>query len=159
MGQCLSSRRAETSKKKKNCGPNYGLIGLNRDRNDLFCSNVDGCLVTLACLFNKTILNIFHNFISNKIVTCSDKDPSWFNDEIQQILSKKDELFKQFINNGKLKSDFDRLQCIHSDLVETIRSSKEIFYLRLSAKLSDPSTSGKLTGQYLKPSLMVKNSL
>ena len=39
--------------------------------------------------------------------------------------------------------DYDRLQCIRSDLEESITSSKEKFYLRLSGKLSDPSTSAK----------------
>ena len=84
-----------------------------------------------------------HNFIPNEIITCNDKDPPWFNEEIRQILNKKDELFKQIINNGKLQSDYGRLQCIGSDLVQSISSSKEKFHLQLSAKLSDPSTSAK----------------
>ena len=29
---------------------------------------------------------------------CNGKDPSWFNDEVRQILSKKNELLEQFIN-------------------------------------------------------------
>ena len=29
--------------------------------------------------FNKTMLNIFHNFIPNKKITCNDKDPPCFN--------------------------------------------------------------------------------
>ena len=45
---------------------------------------------------------------THKITTCNDKDPPWFNYEIRQILNKKDELFKQFVNNGKLQSDYDR---------------------------------------------------
>ena len=28
--------------------------------------------------FNKTILNIFHNYIPNKTILCNDKDPPWF---------------------------------------------------------------------------------
>ena len=40
-------------------------------------------------LFNKLILNIFHNFIPNKIITYNDKDPPWFNVDIRQILNKK----------------------------------------------------------------------
>ena len=33
-------------------------------------------------LFNQTILNIFHNFISNKIILYDDRDPSWMNERI-----------------------------------------------------------------------------
>ena len=39
--------------------------------------------------FNKTILNIFHNYIPNKTILCNDKDPPWFNNEIRKILTKK----------------------------------------------------------------------
>ena len=39
--------------------------------------------------FNKTIPNIFHNYIPNKTILCNDKDPPWFNDEIRKILTKK----------------------------------------------------------------------
>ena len=35
-------------------------------------------------LFNKMLLNIFHNFIANKIILCDDKDPPWMNDEIKK---------------------------------------------------------------------------
>ena len=37
--------------------------------------------------FNKTILNIFHNYIPNKIILCNDKDPRWFNNEIRKNTS------------------------------------------------------------------------
>ena len=89
------------------------------------------------------IFNIFHNFIPNKVIICNDKDPPWFNGESWQILNKKNELSKQFINNGKLQRDYDRLQCIRSDLVQYIRFSKEKFLFRLSAKLSKSTISAK----------------
>ena len=45
-------------------------------------------------LFNKTLLNIFHNFILIKIIVYDDRDPPWMNDEIktkkQQQQKKKD---------------------------------------------------------------------
>ena len=34
-----------------------------------------------SILFQKTILNIFHNFIPNKLIICDDKDAPWMNDE------------------------------------------------------------------------------
>ena len=37
--------------------------------------------------FNKTILNIFHNYIFNKAI-CNDKDSPWFDNEIRKILRK-----------------------------------------------------------------------
>ena len=52
-------------------------------------------------LFNKTILNIFHNHIPNTTILYNDKDPPWFNNEIRKILTKKNEIFQQCITNGK----------------------------------------------------------
>ena len=49
MGQCLTSSIVETYKKKKKCGPNYGLTGQNRGQNDLLYFNVVGHTVRLAC--------------------------------------------------------------------------------------------------------------
>ena len=53
--------------------------------------------------FNKTILNIFHNYIPNKTILCNDKDPLWFNNEISKIPTKKNDIFKQYIANGYRK--------------------------------------------------------
>ena len=78
--------------------------------------------------FNKLILNIFHDFIPNKIIICNDKILPWFNDEIRQILNIKNELSKLY-HNGELQSDYDRFQCIRSDLVKSTRSSKENFII------------------------------
>ena len=99
---------------------------------------------------NKTILNIFHNYIANKTNLCNDKDPLWFNNEIKKILTKKNEIFKQYIANGKPQTHHERLQLISSSLTETVRSSKEKFYYKLSTKLSSPSTSSKTYWSILK---------
>ena len=64
---------------------------------------------------------------------------SWIR-KIKQLFKQ---LFKQFISKGKLQSYYDPLQCIRSNLVESIRPSNEKVHLCLSAKLSDPCTTAK----------------
>ena len=44
-------------------------------------------------LFNRTILNIFHNFIQNKIILCDDRDPPWMNEKIKHLINKKKAIF------------------------------------------------------------------
>ena len=100
--------------------------------------------------FNKTILNIFDNYIPNKTILCNDKDPSWFNNEIRNIQTMKNKIFEQYIANGKSQTDYERLQLISNSLTETIRSSKEKFYCKLSTKLASPSTSSKTYWSILK---------
>ena len=54
--------------------------------------------------FNKTILNIFRNYVPNKTILCNAKDPSWFNTEIRKIQSMKNKIFEQYIANGKYQT-------------------------------------------------------
>ena len=53
-------------------------------------------------LFNKTLLNIFHNFIPNKIILCDDKDPPWINGEIKKLIKRKNWLFECKRKSGSL---------------------------------------------------------
>ena len=46
-------------------------------------------------LFNRTISNIFHNFIPNKIFFCDKRDPPWLNDWIKYIIKKKKTIFQK----------------------------------------------------------------
>ena len=45
-------------------------------------------------LFNRTILNIFHNFIPNKMITCADRDPTWMSEMIKYLIKKKKLYYK-----------------------------------------------------------------
>ena len=97
-------------------------------------------------LFNKTMLNIFHNLIPNKNIICNDKNPPWFNNQIKALTEKKNHLFKSYMANGRLAMDRVRLQKAGAQLINLIKSSKENFYNNLAKKLSDPNTSSKHIG-------------
>ena len=56
-------------------------------------------------LSNKTMLNIFHNFNPNESIICNDKDPPWFDNQIETPVEKKINLFKSYIANGRLAVD------------------------------------------------------
>ena len=56
------------------------------------------CAKMLFLLFlNFLILNIFSNFVPNKIITCNDKDPIWMNDKIKSKVKSINQLFKVYI--------------------------------------------------------------
>ena len=55
---------------------------------------------------NKTMLNIFHNFIPNNNIICNDKeDPPCFNNQIKTMIEKKNDLFKSYMTNDGLVVD------------------------------------------------------
>ena len=62
--------------------------------------------------FNKTILKIFYNYIPNKTILCDIKDPPWFSNKFEKILTKKNEIFEQYKANGKSQKEYERLQLI-----------------------------------------------
>ena len=48
-------------------------------------------------LFNKTMFDIFDNFIPNRNILCNDKDPLKFNNQIKTLIEKKNSLYKSYI--------------------------------------------------------------
>ena len=110
-------------------------------------------------LFNKTTLNIFHNFIPNKNIICNDKDHPWFNNQIKTLIEKKNHLFKSYMANGRLVVDQVRLQKADAELINIIKSSKENFYNNLAKKLNDPSTSNKTYWSIMKTFINGKKTL
>ena len=93
-------------------------------------------------LFDKTMLNIFHNFIPNKNIICNDKHPHSFNNLIKTLIETKTYLFKSYMANGRLAADRVRLQTAGAEPINIIKSSEENFY-NLAKKLNDPNTSTK----------------
>ena len=48
------------------------------------------------------LLNIFHNFVPNKIILCGDKDPPCMNDKIKKLIKKENCLFQCQRKSGNL---------------------------------------------------------
>ena len=99
-------------------------------------------------LFNKTLLNIFHNFIPNKIIVCDDRDPPWMNDEIKKMIKRKNWLFQSQRKSCKL--DFTVLNSLTQDISDAITSSKLKYYEGPANKLNDPKTAPKTYFKILK---------
>ena len=118
--------------------------------------------------FNKTLLNIFHNFIPNKIIAYDDRDPSWMNDEIKKLIKRKHWLFQSQRKSCNL--DFMVLNLFTLDISDATASSKLKYYEGLANKLNDPKTDPKTYWKILKalvnctkipliPPLLVGNQL
>ena len=119
-------------------------------------------------LFNKTLLNIFHNFIPNKIILRDDKDPPWMNDKIKNLIKRKNWLFQCQRKSGNL--DYASLNSITQDISNAVNSSKLKYHERLALNLNDPKTAQKTYWKILKtfvngtkipliPPLLVGNQL
>ena len=56
---------------------------------------------TQAHLFNKTVINICHNYIPNKYATFMDENSPWLNDHIRFLIKKKNAAFQKYLKDEK----------------------------------------------------------
>ena len=105
----------------------------NFDWNELYSSQG---IHNQVNLFNTTILNIFRNFISNKLILCDDKESPWANDEVWLFIKRK----RQSKND-----DFDIgiLNKLSEDLTNATTISKLAYHRRIAPKLNDPNSASK----------------
>ena len=99
-------------------------------------------------LFDTTILNIFRNFIPNKVVLCDDKEPAWVNEEVRFLIKQKNLMFRI----QRKISDFDIgiLNKLSEDLTNAITNSKLAYYRRIASKLNDSNSAPKTYWSILK---------
>ena len=101
-------------------------------------------------LINNYILNIFHNFIRNEIISISESDPPWITDNIRKKISHKNNLYRNYIRHGKRAIDLPKVQDVCRLINDLVSKSKDKYYNRLSLKLKDPKTSSKAYWSILK---------
>ena len=54
-------------------------------------------------ILNECLLNVFHNFISNKKIKFNYKDPPWMTETVKCKLRERSNLVKRYSKNGKKK--------------------------------------------------------
>ena len=111
----------------------------NRTKTDLinrFIESFDKDVHKQVILFNKLILNIFHNFIPNKLIICDDIDPPWMNDGIKTLIKRKNWLHQRHRRSGNL--DYNMLNTITTDISNAVNSSKLEYHDHLAKKLHKP---------------------
>ena len=57
-------------------------------------------------IFNKTLIDIFFNFIPNKYVTFNDKDPQWMTSYLKYKIYCKKCLYLKHLKHGKRNCDY-----------------------------------------------------
>ena len=60
------------------------------------------------------------------------------NETIKSKIQAKNALYKQYIENGRLESDFVFLENLITEFNESISSTKTLYYENLAKKLNNP---------------------
>ena len=92
-------------------------------------------------IFDKTLMNIFTNYIPNRYITIDDRDPPWMNEIIKNKVKLKKSLHKS--------NNFMEIQKLLT--ADMILKRKGKYYHHLSLKLNNLNTSAKTYWSILKP--------
>ena len=76
-------------------------------------------------IFNKTIINIFSNFIPNKLVTFDDKDPPWMTEKLKKKMKWKHKVHRDYLKNGKTEADYMYVHHVITKVSQLISESKD----------------------------------
>ena len=101
-------------------------------------------------IFSQTLMNIFSNYIPNKLVTVDDRDTPRMNKYIKRKIMDNKVEYKFFNTNNKNYDVHLKLRTIATELSEMILNRKEDCHCHLSDKLNDPGTSAKACWSILK---------
>ena len=103
-----------------------------------------------AQYLDKVLMNVFTNYIPNKLITIDDKDQPWMNDEIRNKIKERDLLYQQ-LKKYKLNLTYsDVMNELTLELSSIISQRKDNYYLQLAKKLNDPLTNAKTYWYILK---------
>ena len=79
----------------------------------------------------------------HETVTCNGRDPAWITSKIKVLIKKMNFAKKCYFQNNEGIQLVRRFQNIQKLLTTIIEKSKEQYYIRISTKLMDPTTSTK----------------
>ena len=106
----------------------------------------------------KTTINIFSNFIPNKLVTFNDKDLPWMTETLKEIIKWKHKVCRDYLKNGKTEADYVHAHHTITEVsqVSQVSKSKDKYYNKLSMKLNNPQTILRPIDLSLKHFIMVE---
>ena len=113
---------------------------LNTDWKSLFSGlNTD----EMSLIFTDTLLNIFSRNISNKIITCNDKDAPWITPAVKSAIRRNSRVYRKWIMRGRNPNDHNKVREVQNATNKLIREAKHSYFEKLGDKLSDPQTGQK----------------
>ena len=95
-------------------------------------------------LLNATLLNIFRNYIPNKIVKRSYRVPPWLTKLIKSKLKERSKITKEFHSKGQEPTVFTELNKISNECSNLIKNAKMGYIQKKSNALNDKNPDPKV---------------
>ena len=124
-----SAKIEEIRKELKNT--NWQNLFFNLNSNDM------------SLVFTDTLMSIFSKHISNKIITCNDRDAPWITPKVKTAIRRNSRVYRKWVKRGKKVNAFDQVREVQNITNKLIKEAKQLYYKKLGEKLSDPQTGQK----------------
>ena len=95
-------------------------------------------------------MNVFSNFIPNKLVTFNDKVPPWMSEYFKNKINWCKKIYAEYLNENNKSVDYITLQNVIAEVLELVRKSKDDYHKQLARKLTNSKTSSKTYWSILK---------
>ena len=94
-------------------------------------------------ILNEVLLNIYSNFIPNKIKTIRPRQAPWITQAVKNFLRRKNRAYKNFVRNGQPDDKLAGIQKMISEGAILIEEAKRSYFLKAGKTLANPETSSK----------------
>ena len=94
-------------------------------------------------LLNEVLLNIYTNFIPNKVKTIRPHEAPWITKNVKNFLRKKNHAYRNFVSRGQPNDKLEGIQKMISEGGKLIEDAKRNYLLKAGETLANPATSRK----------------
>ena len=94
-------------------------------------------------LLNEVLLNIFSNFIPNKVKTIRPRQAPWITPAVKNFLRKKNRAYKSFVKSGRPGDKLEGIQKMISEGAKLVEEAKQNYFRKAGETLANPGTSSK----------------
>ena len=94
----------------------------------------------MSLVFTDVLLNICSRHISNKIITCNDKDAPWITPQVKSTIRRSSRVYRKWVQRGRVPGERDKVSEVQNSTNKLFNEANRTYYENLGNKLSDPDT-------------------
>jgi len=98
----------------------------------------------MSLLFSDVVMGVFSKHISNKIITCNDKDAPWITQVLKTAIKRNSRVYRKWVKNGRNSDSHGKVRDVQNITNKLIKEAKLVYYKKFGEKLSDPQTGQKI---------------
>ena len=100
-------------------------------------------------IFSKKFLDIMSRNISNKILTCNDKDALWMTSEVKTAIKRNARVHRKWLLRGRLLEGRDNVRSVQNETNKLIKAANKIIFATLALSFLTTNLDLNLFGLHL----------